>query len=383
MEGWKTGRMEDNPPFFHSSTLPIFQSFIPCRNSRNLLYCQHKMSAGTYVIVLWLHTPQRVRVGRLAGGMAGLWFPAGYYLYMGSAHGPGGLAARLARHGRRLGPGKRPHWHIDFLRERATFVGAWGREAHSQCERIECDWASAARRLPDADVVAARFGASDCRCPAHLVRVPACPPDEWFRTELGAERMDVDGDSLDTYLLALITGDDQAREAAALALGREGQAAIEPLAELLAAEQPGVSWWAARALSEVGGEQVVAPLLRALDDTDPDVRACAALALGHTSSAGAAAGLAARLADESAFVAAIAADALSMIGSPAVPALIDMLQAEDARTRLLAVRALARVKDPAAIGPIFKLLDDPSYMVRFYADEALEAMGVGMVYLAP
>src|SRR5690606_1698764 len=98
-----------------------------------------------------------------------------------------------------------------------------------------------------------------------------------------------------------------------------------------------------------------------LGDPEPDVRACAALGLGHTGSATASTALAARLADESGFVAAVAADALSMLGKPATEALIAMLEAEDPRSRLLAVRALARVKDTSAIGPIFKLLDDPSY----------------------
>jgi hypothetical protein len=29
------------------------------------------------------------------------------------------------------------------------------------------------------------------------------------------------------------------------------------------------------------------------------------------------------------------------------------------------------------------MLEDPSYLVRYYAREALEAQGVGMVFLAP
>ncbi|MDD9906167.1 MAG: DUF123 domain-containing protein [Rhodospirillaceae bacterium] len=36
----------------------------------------------------------------------------GHYLYAGSANGPGGLRARLARHLRR---DKKPHWHVDRL----------------------------------------------------------------------------------------------------------------------------------------------------------------------------------------------------------------------------------------------------------------------------
>jgi HEAT repeat protein len=93
--------------------------------------------------------------------------------------------------------------------------------------------------------------------------------------------------------------------------------------------------------------------------------------------------LSARLTDESAFVADIAADALSMLGEDAVPALAEVLQDESAHARLLAVRALGRIKSQTAIAPLFGVLEDSSYLVRHYAREALENLGVGMVYLAP
>lgn len=60
----------------------------------------------------------------------------GYYVYVGSAGGPGGLASRLVRHFRRV---KRVHWHIDRLTSRGDVtvlgafysVGIWGREAEA------------------------------------------------------------------------------------------------------------------------------------------------------------------------------------------------------------------------------------------------------------
>jgi Uri superfamily endonuclease len=105
-----------------------------------------------------MDAPQTVVVGAL-GALA---FPAGWYLYLGSAHGPGGLAARLARHRRR--GDKRFHWHIDYLRAVTVLVQVWSDDGASQ----ECRWAAAAAALPGANIVAPRFGASDCRCPAHL-----------------------------------------------------------------------------------------------------------------------------------------------------------------------------------------------------------------------
>jgi len=182
----------------------------------------------------------------------------------------------------------------------------------------------------------------------------------------------------------LISGSDEQREAAVQELGRLGDAFIEPLAaQLTGAQEADARWWAARALAEIGGEAAVGLLVQALDDDEPDVRACAALALGHIGAGSAAPALAAKLADDSAFVAGIAADALTMIGPPAVGALAASLQASQARARLLAVRALGRIGDEQAVEPLCRLLNDPSYLVRYHVEEALEALGVGMVYVAP
>src|SRR4051812_8195174 len=46
----------------------------------------------------------------------------GVLLYAGSARGPGGLRARLARHQRM---DKKPHWHIDRVTLAGTVLGAW------------------------------------------------------------------------------------------------------------------------------------------------------------------------------------------------------------------------------------------------------------------
>jgi Uri superfamily endonuclease len=330
---------------------------------------------GTYVLALWLDAPQRISVGRLGE----IEFPAGWYLYVGSALGPGGLQARLARHHQRLGMGKRLHWHVDYVREWAAWHGAWTRTSQ---QRLECDWLATLRGLPGAEIVAPGFGASDCRCPAHLLHVAALPDDSWFAATLGAERYVMGNEDLDEFLHVLTSGDEEAREAAALALGQFGSTAVEPLAAMLSGDDTDTRWWAARALAEVGGASAVQSLAGALADPDPDVRACAALALGQIGDGTAATGLAGRLTDESAFVAGIAADALAMIGEPAVKALADALTDQDPHARGLAVRALGRIKAQSAIGPLFGALEDSSYLVRYYAQEALDALGVGMVYFS-
>jgi Uri superfamily endonuclease len=331
---------------------------------------------GTYVLALWLDAPRAISVGRLGR----FEFPPGWYLYVGSALGPGGLEARLSRHFRRLASGKRAHWHADYVREFAAWGGAWA--CHSQ-ERLECTWAEAIRRRPDASIVVRGFGASDCRCPAHLVRVESMPDEHWFSINLGAERTTVSPDELDELLEVLLSADEDSREQAALALGRFGTTAAEELAAILATGEADARWWAARALAVVGGEAALPALVRVLDDPEPDVRACAALALGHMGDGSAAPALADRLGDESPFVASIAADALSMLGEGAVDALAGRLGDGNLHIRLLAVRALGRIGSQKAVEPLCGVLEDSSYLVRYYAYEALEALGVGMVYMAP
>jgi Uri superfamily endonuclease len=331
---------------------------------------------GTYVLALWLDATRTIRAGRLGD----IEFPAGWYLYVGSAMGSGGLPARLARHLLRLGPAKRAHWHVDYVREWAIWGGAWARGSG---ERLECAWASAMRQLPGAEIVAPGFGASDCRCATHLVYVATLPQEDWFASVLGAERIELGTDELQDLLQALSAGSDEHREAAAQALGRFGAAAVEPLAALLADESADLRWWAARALAEVGPKGAVPLLAGALGDADPDVRACAALALGHIGDGAAAGDLAARLSDESTYVASVVGDALSMIGEEAVDALAERLDDDSAHVRLLAVRALSRIHSQRAIGPLLGVLEDSSYLVRYYANEALEALGVGIVLLAP
>jgi Uri superfamily endonuclease len=121
-------------------------------------------AAGSYALVVDLAAPLELGVGSLGCRL----FPAGRYAYLGSAHGPGGLAARLARHGRQ---GKVLHWHIDYLTEQAPIVHVVACEGERP---LECDWAQRLCALPGATVPVPGFGSSDCRvgCPAHLIRLP-------------------------------------------------------------------------------------------------------------------------------------------------------------------------------------------------------------------
>jgi Uri superfamily endonuclease len=118
---------------------------------------------GTYALLIQVTAPVEITPGR-PGPFR---LEPGWYVYVGSALGPGGLAARVGRHLRPAGE-KRPRWHIDYLTAQvpvSQVVWAVGDE------RRECQWARWLLALPGASAPIPRFGASDCDCPAHLIRL--------------------------------------------------------------------------------------------------------------------------------------------------------------------------------------------------------------------
>lgn len=112
---------------------------------------------GTYVLILHSETATRVRVGRWGE----LEVRPGYYLYVGSAFGPGGLRSRVSRHARK---GKVKHWHVDYLREVTELTTIW---YSYESKHLEHEWAQALAGLPGIEPVKG-FGCSDCTCDAHL-----------------------------------------------------------------------------------------------------------------------------------------------------------------------------------------------------------------------
>jgi sugar fermentation stimulation protein A len=113
-------------------------------------------SGGAYILFVKLSCGASLEVGRLGN----LDFEAGNYAYVGSAQGPGGLAARLGRY--LTGP-VRKHWHIDYLLEHAKVTGTLFR---ADDRRRECSWAKWIGNR--AKGLVSRFGSSDCHCSSHL-----------------------------------------------------------------------------------------------------------------------------------------------------------------------------------------------------------------------
>lgn len=113
---------------------------------------------GTYALLLRIPSAEVAFIGRRDR----LPLVPGWAVYAGSAFGPGGVTARLAHHRR---PVVRPHWHVDYLRQYGSLEAVWF--SHDP-NRRECLWAAVLARELGGRAPPFRFGASDCRCPAHL-----------------------------------------------------------------------------------------------------------------------------------------------------------------------------------------------------------------------
>jgi len=134
---------------------------------------------GTYVLILRLHAERSIRVGRM-GACA---FPSGYYAYVGSARGPGGVAARVGRHLRRH---KTRRWHIDYLRAAAEPIEVW--VAVSESPDLEHTFACALESMRFLHPAMAGIGSSDCGCPTHLFHSARLPSLRAFRRWVGSSQ---------------------------------------------------------------------------------------------------------------------------------------------------------------------------------------------------
>ena len=129
---------------------------------------------GTYALILVSSSDRLIEIGKLGR----LLLQPGYYVYTGSAFGPGGIKARIAHHAR---ISQRPHWHIDYLRSFLLLDEVW---YSYDSERHEHQWADTFRHLKGATLPLAGFGASDCSCKSHLLLFSTKPSVGRFRDKL-------------------------------------------------------------------------------------------------------------------------------------------------------------------------------------------------------
>jgi Uri superfamily endonuclease len=106
---------------------------------------------GTYILIAQVSDMKRLEIGSL-GEFNIL---PGFYAYVGSAFGSGGLRARIGHH---LESTAEAHWHIDYLLPVAIPVEVWFTTADWKVER---QWAEMLEDAPGFRVPIPRFGCSD------------------------------------------------------------------------------------------------------------------------------------------------------------------------------------------------------------------------------
>lgn len=130
-------------------------------------------SKGTYILVLHVPEMRRMAVGRLGTFDV----RAGFYTYVGSAFGAGGVRARLTHH---LESVAAPHWHIDHLMLHATPLEVW----YALSDRkLEGDWVELLENEPQFRCPIPRFGSSDYHRTrtSHLFFTKRRPSFRWFQ----------------------------------------------------------------------------------------------------------------------------------------------------------------------------------------------------------
>jgi len=129
---------------------------------------------GTYLIVLHLPKDTKCTIGKLGEHL----LEKGYYLYVGSALGPGGLAARVKHH---LNKSNSPHWHIDYIRLSMRITQLW---MDNNSKRQEHQWAGRLHQQIHFNQPLKGFGSSDCKCHSHLFYCCRYPTSATIRNNL-------------------------------------------------------------------------------------------------------------------------------------------------------------------------------------------------------
>jgi len=181
----------------------------------------------------------------------------------------------------------------------------------------------------------------------------------------------------------LLSGNETRAENAVLALVEVGEEAIPELMDLTRSPDADLRWWALRTLAQSPLSRTgwLVPFL--LNDPAPEVRQCAALGLMIKADENATQPLVRALSDEDHMVGNLAVNALIKIGKAAVPSLIECVKTASQSVRILALRALAEIRDHRAIPVMMQVLDEDSVLLQYWAKEGLERLGLDMVYIKP
>ena len=134
-------------------------------------------SNGTYALIFSCSAPFQA----VAGKLGPVFISSGYWIYVGSAFGPGGLCSRLSHH---LKPSHRPHWHLDYIKSALRPIEIW---TTTDPVKREHDWAALFSARNGASRPIAGFGATDCKCRSHLIHMTR--PPSFCRFEKRARRV--------------------------------------------------------------------------------------------------------------------------------------------------------------------------------------------------
>jgi Uri superfamily endonuclease len=132
---------------------------------------------GTYALIFSALKKGPVIIGKLGT----LQLKPGFYIYIGSAFGPGGLKARITHHCKKPA---RPHWHIDYLGSFLKLTEIWS--TYDPIHR-EHQWAKTIASTRGATIPIIGFGSSDCRCKSHLFFYTSRPSGQSFRRRIQAD----------------------------------------------------------------------------------------------------------------------------------------------------------------------------------------------------
>jgi HEAT repeat protein len=189
--------------------------------------------------------------------------------------------------------------------------------------------------------------------------------------------------NLQELLDELLSSDETRAENVVPDLIELGAEAIPELMDLTRSPNVDSRWWALRTLAQ-------SPLLQTewlipflLNDSAPEVRQCAALGLGTKADESAIQPLVQALSDKDSMVGNLAMNALVSIGKSAVPALIECVKNKSQSARIMALRALAEIRDHRAIPVMMQVMDEDSVLLQHWAKEGLERLGLDMVYIKP
>jgi Uri superfamily endonuclease len=106
---------------------------------------------GTYILIAQVSDMKCLQIGSL--GQFNI--VPGFYAYVGSAFGSGGLRARIGHH---LESTAEPHWHIDYLLQVAIPIKVWFTTAD---RKLEHHWAEMLEDATGFRAPIPRFGCSD------------------------------------------------------------------------------------------------------------------------------------------------------------------------------------------------------------------------------